>query len=289
MHERLEPLDAVELDLPVEALKRGFADYFVPIPVDRKMLLHMLAHDGVDASLSRLVLLDDAAIGCALVARRGWTSRLAGMAIVPEARGKGVGRRTMQALIVQARERGDRRMVLEVIERNEPALKLYESLGFARVRRLVSLDRSASDVRDEFDAGESSRMQEIGIQEVARTVATHGFPDLPWQLSAESLALSSPPARAFRLGGAAVVVTDLQADRVAILSLIVEQDARGAGRAQHMLRTLFAAHPGKSWRVPALCPEEAAGPMLAVGFERADLSQLQMALALDLPSSEAQP
>ena len=288
MHERFEPLDAVELDRAVEALRRGFADYLVPIPVDRRMLLHMLTHDGVDASLSRLVCQGDVAIGCALVARRGWTSRLAGMAIVPEARGKGVGRRTMQTLLAQARERGDRRMVLEVIERNEPALKLYESLGFTRVRRLVSLERPASDASDEAGVAESNPLQEIDIQEVAHAVARHGLPDLPWQLSAESLALSSPPTRAFRLGGAAVVVTDLRANGVAILSLIVEQDTRGTGQAQQLLRALFAAHTGKSWRVPALCPEEAAGQMLAMGFECADLSQLQLALVFNLPTSEAE-
>ena len=43
-----------------------------------------------------------------------------------------------------------------------------------------------------------------------------------------------------------------------------------------MLRALLARYPLKTWRVPALCPEEAGGPFARVGFERGSLSQYQM-------------
>ena len=274
MRKRLETLDTVGLDVAADTLKRGFADYFVPIPFGPAMLLNMIPHDGIAPALSRLVFQNDEPIGCALIARRGWTCRLAGMAIVPEARTQGVGRWLMDELVKQARARGDRQMVLEVIAENEPALKLYESLGFVRVRRLVSLDLDAAPPE------ELAELESIDIREAAQIVARHGLPDLPWQLSAESLALSAPPMRAYRLGPAIAVVSDPSAKRVGVLSLVVETDARGAGHAKRLLRALFAAHPGKSWRVPALCPEEAAGPFAALGFEPGELSQWQMALDL---------
>jgi len=276
---RLEALDAIDLNAAADALRRGFADYFVPIPVDRAMLLEMLAHDGVAASLSRLILRDDKPVGCALIARRGWTSRLAGMAIIPEARAEGIGRSTMEALMAQARERGDRRMVLEVIEQNEPALKLYESLGFERVRRLISLERPAPQDAD-TGLAEAPDLLEIDIRDVAAVVSREGLDDLPWQLSAESLALSSPPMCARRLGPAYAVLSNPEVERIALLSLIVESEARGASQAVQLLRALFAAYPGRAWRVPALCPEEAAGPFLHAGFERGELSQWQMSLDL---------
>ena len=46
------------------------------------------------------------------------------------ARGSGMGRALMEAAFEQARERGCRRMELDVNEANPAALALYESLGF---------------------------------------------------------------------------------------------------------------------------------------------------------------
>ena len=271
---RLVPLVEADLEIVADVLRRGFADYFVPIPFDRALLLNMIAHDGMAPALSRLVLRDEDPVGCAMIARRGWTSRLAGMAIVPEARGQGVGRSVMDDLIEQARERGDRRIVLEVIEQNEPAVRLYEACGFTRIRRLVSLQLESPAL------GSQAELQEIDIREVARIVTQHGLPDLPWQLSGESLVLSSPPMRAYRLGPAAVVVSNPDAERIAILSLIVDPEERGRGHAKRLLQAVLAAYPEKTWRVPALCPQEAAAPFTGVGFEFGELSQWQMALGL---------
>ena len=48
-----------------------------------------------------------------------------------EARGSGMGRELMDAAFDRARERGCRRMELDVNEANPAALALYESLGFS--------------------------------------------------------------------------------------------------------------------------------------------------------------
>ena len=46
-------------------------------------------------------------------------------------RGSGLGRALVQAAIERARERGCRRIELDVDEANAPALALYRSLGFS--------------------------------------------------------------------------------------------------------------------------------------------------------------
>ena len=83
-----------------------------------------------------LVLRDGAgrAIGCGGIARfddrRGEVKR---MYVVPEARGRGLGRRLLEELEAQARALGYTSVVLETGDRQPEALGLYESAGFARI------------------------------------------------------------------------------------------------------------------------------------------------------------
>jgi ribosomal protein S18 acetylase RimI-like enzyme len=91
----------------------------------------------VDLELSRVILHAARPVGVALLARRGWTSRLAAMSILPDARGRGIGAVCVRQLLDEAKTRGDQSMTLEVIEQNEPAVRLYEKCGFAKMRRLL--------------------------------------------------------------------------------------------------------------------------------------------------------
>lgn len=52
------------------------------------------------------------------------------VAVMPKEQGCGLGRKMMEYLLEQARERGIRRIILEVRISNENAIHLYESLGF---------------------------------------------------------------------------------------------------------------------------------------------------------------
>lgn len=54
--------------------------------------------------------------------------------VVEEARGGGAGRSLVEACIERARARGCRRIQLDANERNEGALRLYDSLGFSCLR-----------------------------------------------------------------------------------------------------------------------------------------------------------
>lgn len=58
---------------------------------------------------------------------------LAKLAVVPELRRRGLGRRLSEHAIARARERGARRMVLSSNSRLQAAIALYESLGFCHV------------------------------------------------------------------------------------------------------------------------------------------------------------
>jgi GNAT superfamily N-acetyltransferase len=77
-----------------------------------------------------LIRLDSRAAACGCVSvERGW-SGLTGIYVHPEARGRGLARKITEALMSWARERGARRMWLQVDQSNDAAIPLYSSLGF---------------------------------------------------------------------------------------------------------------------------------------------------------------
>src|SRR6266508_2639444 len=258
----------------VNYLNRGFEDYFVPIQFNTAAFLNMLRKDGIDLTVSRVLTVEGQPSGMALIARRGWTSRLAAMGIAKESRGKNAGSWFMDQLIHEAQQRGDHEMVLEVIEHNEPAVKLYRKSGFQNIRRLIGL------IRNNAKESGRSELHEVDLREMGKLISQYGLSDLPWQLSGENIAQMNPPSRAYCKGQAYVVVSNLDAEHVVIWSLLVEPEARGYGKGIDILKNVIANHADKTWHVPAILPEELGKFFQRVNFEREELSQWQMKLAL---------
>lgn len=265
------------LEPAAQVLARGFSDYFVSIPATPAMLLAMVRGDSVDLTASRVAVRDGQPVGAALIARRGWTSRLAGMAIVPEARRSGVGRALMDQLLTEARARGERAMVLEVIEQNAPAVQLYEACGFQKIRRLTG---HAGGPEVSTVAAAPAALEEIDPRTLAALVAEHGLPDLPWQISAETIAQATSPTAAFRLGPSALLISSPTADTITIRAIVTERAHRGRGHSLALLRAVMAKFPGKEWRTSAIFPEEMGETFTAAGLARTPLSQWQMSRAL---------
>jgi ribosomal protein S18 acetylase RimI-like enzyme len=71
----------------------------------------------------------------ALVARQpdGVNLHMDGIAVAPEARGRGIGTRLLEAVHAFAREQGYAGVRLDVIDRNPAARRLYERLGYIAV------------------------------------------------------------------------------------------------------------------------------------------------------------
>ncbi len=253
---------------------RGFEGYFVPVQMTDAALQTMIRRDGVDLAESRILFKDDEPIGVALIARRGWTSRLAAMGIVAEARNGGIGTWTMKHLIEEARARAEKEMLLEVIEQNTAGVKLYQKVGFKTVRRLVGYKLENPQVKSK------GKLEEIDIRDLAKLISAHGLKDLPWQLSGETIAQHTPPSRAYRLDDAYCLISNPEAEQVVISSVLVKAGSRGAGLSPVLMRAVFSRFPNKTWRVPAIFPEEMSPIFEEVGMKREELSQLQMALKL---------
>lgn len=268
-----QPLIAYALEEIAAVLTQGFAGYFVPITVSAEGLLQVIRELSIDLRASYMICADTTPVGVALIGRRGWTSRLAAMSILPDHRGKGAGTYLMAQLIADSQVRGDREIVLEVIEQNEPALKLYQNAGFTIVRRLTGYTQtpplSVADVQ-------IYPLQEIDLSELARIVHHYESADLPWQISGATLVNFSLPKRAFRLGSAFLALSDPAEEKIAILSLFVLPTMRGREHAKHIVASAMHQFPERHWTVPALCPEEYGGIFERLAFTRGEISQFQM-------------
>lgn len=269
----LQPASDFSLVDLADLLTRGFENYFVPIHMDVNALLGMIRRDSVDLTSSRVLLVEGVPAALALVARRGSASRVAAMGVVSAWRGRGAGSFMMEKLIVEARERAERVMYLEVIDRNESAVGLYEKYGFVKMRRLLGF--SAREPKRE-----AANMTEIEIPVAGDLIFHHGYPELPWQVAGETIALFATPSRAFQLDSAYAVTSALTGEHVTLWSVLTESSARSQGQARRLLHALFAKYPNKTWHVPAIFPEEMGGFFEKMGFEKEDLGQFQMKLEL---------
>lgn len=259
------------------AMDHCFQGYIVPLRMTAQSWEQRFRREHLDPWASYVYERGGTPAAVLFVCRRGWTSRVGAMAVAPEARRAGLGRRVMRDAIDQARARGDRTLLLEVIEQNTPAVKLYKSLGFRMTRRLVGYRWEPQAV----EAGDVPR--EIDPLELARVASREGEPDLPWMLAAETLPSMTFPTRAVALGDHAyALVSPPGAETMTLWSLVVPRVHRRQGWGTRMLRALAAANPGKPWQVVAIVPEKLAPGFFAqAGWERQGISQYEMTLRLD--------
>lgn len=123
----LRALTAADLPRVLEIEAESFA-----VPWRRDTFDGLMARD--DSDLVAAVC-DGELCGYAAI----WTildqSELGDVAVAPGHRGRGVGRRLVQAAMEHARARGAREIFLEVRESNKGAIRLYEEMGFEVIDR----------------------------------------------------------------------------------------------------------------------------------------------------------
>ena len=109
---------------------------FDPVYGEAWSALQLAGTLGLDASFARRALdRDGRAIGFALCRVAGPEVELLLVAVVPQARGLGLGRRLVEDVSAQAARLGATDLFLEVRENNHVARQLYDSLGFSEVGR----------------------------------------------------------------------------------------------------------------------------------------------------------
>ena len=153
---------STELTRPelAELFTAAYEDYYVPFQIDEARLAHMVDAFDLDLERSLVAWEGEAKVGLANLGLRGERTWLGGVGVVKAARRRGIGEQLTCGLLDQARLAGAREMVLEVITQNEPAIALYEKLGFRKTRELdvLTLERAEGGSADEIDPAEARRL-----------------------------------------------------------------------------------------------------------------------------------
>lgn len=78
---------------------------------------------------------DGQSVGCGLCVRDGQFVGLFDLAVAPQLRGRGHGRRLLDGMLCWAAARGARRSYLQVLAANQAAVRLYQHAGFREAYR----------------------------------------------------------------------------------------------------------------------------------------------------------
>jgi ribosomal protein S18 acetylase RimI-like enzyme len=251
-----------------DLFNRSFEDYFMPINFTGEQFELFTKRDGINLSLSRVLLNDDQPIGLGLISSRDDVSRLGAMGIVKDWRSRGAGTWLVEQLMDEARGRNEKQMLLEVIVQNEPAVHIYKKFGFKTIRQLFGFVAKEPAGKLEGELGACK------IDLVIEKAEQFSLPNLPWQADVEALRRVAGSSFGYYLNGSYVAITNHENEHIAIRILVSKNAFQGG--EEHLLNTLFATFPGKTWHVPAVFPEEQAPIFENVGMTREEISQWQM-------------
>jgi len=191
-----------------------------------------------------------------------------GVGVVQSKRREGIGELLTRSLLDRAAALGATEMTLEVIVENEPAIRLYEKLGFSRTRELEVLELERGDSEGAAD--------EVPLEVAQRIVRAYRESEEPWQRSDETLthlAARDPAPRGLAAGDAAAAIYRLSAESVGLVQ------AGGEGPAlQALISTLRTKGTVSAVNYPSDGPVAAALRAAGAGVT---LRQYEMAKRLD--------
>jgi ribosomal protein S18 acetylase RimI-like enzyme len=222
----------------------AYEGYLLPFHLDEQQLAAMDEAFDLDLDASRIAFRDGEPVGLGNLGVRGADAWIGGVGVVPAARRSGVGEALMRALHEQARERGVRRVWLEVMVENTGALTLYEKLGYRHVRDVAVWSMPAAEEDDRA-------AHEVPAAEAQARIHELRSGREPWQRSGETVENYGDARGLSTDDGAAVFrAGDPVGGRVQLLQI--------AGRAEPLLTALRQLGAVSVVNVPADDPTASA-------------------------------
>ncbi|MCC9165993.1 GNAT family N-acetyltransferase [Pontibacter harenae] len=150
-----------------DAFMAAFADYVVPIKLNREQFKAKLKREGVEPAFCVAAYAGAEIVGFILTGLGEWegkpTAYNAGTGVLPAYRGQALTRQMYSFLLPKLRKSGVEQCLLEVIKGNEPALSSYQKVGFTQTRLLDCF----RGVKEEILLSKEAFPEGITIVEVA--------------------------------------------------------------------------------------------------------------------------
>ncbi len=128
-----------------EVFLEAFADYLVPIQLNEEQFEAKLKRESIELVYSGGAFQDDKLVGFILTGLGEWAGKYtaynAGTGVVPQHRGHALTKQLYEFMLPELRKIGVQQCLLEVINQNKPALKVYQGIGF-RITRTLDCFRS---------------------------------------------------------------------------------------------------------------------------------------------------
>ena len=178
----------------------GFADYIIKFELSERQFQNHITLNAVDLERSAGCFDGKKPVGLSLNGFGDWEGKPtiydAGTAVLPAYRRRGVSRSMFDWMVPMFAGEGFEQFLLEVITSNDPAIRLYEQLGFRRTRELLLLE---ADSLSGCENG--SFCPDVEIREIHRheNIPFESFWDgkPSWQNSVEAVERSIQVKRVF--------------------------------------------------------------------------------------------
>jgi len=259
---------------------RAYTDYTVPVQVDAAGFESMVAIVDIDLGASRVGVLARQPVAIALLGVRGHRGWIGGMGVVPEHRGQGIGAAMMTAVIASARRLKLRSIDLEVLTQNEPAIRIYEALGFSRRR---TLDIWVRDSDATFPMPPRHTVTPLDVADCLAAFDELHAVTPPWQRDLPSLQGSAESLRALGIveSGQVVAYVLYWMDRVSVrIADLAAAPGQSAAMIESTLRALIRDRSGSPIRLVNLPQDDPASSVMHRIGAQVEMQQYEMTLDL---------
>lgn len=267
----LEDTGLVEIH---RAFLSAFSDYQVPMDMPLDAFTHHLESNSYLPSLSLGAFTQDGLAGFILSGRRKDRLYDCGTGILASHRGCGLGGRLFDSLLPLARDAGIRQCVLEVLQENEAAVRLYTGRGFRISRELKC---TVSGERVESSGWPVSRTASLDRDECRQLWDGQGP---SWQYDFDSL-LPFPGRWIFleARDDSGLIGYAVSSPGGSLCQLAVRRDMRGLGIGRALTAAAQSLSDTGRLRMNNVGDEGLYGFLLHLGFRPA---AMQWEMTLDL-------
>ncbi len=223
----------------------AFADYTIQVDFTLERYHRHCQRFGVALEHSMGAYLDGQLVGFVLNSAGVWNGRRtlydAGTGVIPAARGQKVTEQILQQVRRHARENGFEQYLLEVIQSNAAAIRVYQKQGFRTVRELCSFRAKKADLALDrspdrpSDQALNPRFETIPAETVTEEESFWDYRP-SWQNSSDALRRSPHLRRVIvETGGSLAGYAIYGPEGGEIVQLAVRSDARGRGVGSSLL------------------------------------------------------